>query len=115
MANEFVARKGIVSLGNIQVSGSISATGAITITGSIASASFATSAATASSADNFFVRQNLTASSALFTGSITAQTLVVQTVTSSIVYSSGSNIFGNLPSDVQQFTGSVRITGSGNH
>ena len=49
------------------------------------------------------------------TNSITAQTLNVQTVTSSIVYSSGSNIFGSQLSDVQAFTGSLRVTGSGNH
>jgi len=46
------------------------------------------------------------------TGTIVAQTINVQQVTSSIVYSSGSNIFGNLSSDVQQMTGSLRITGS---
>jgi hypothetical protein len=46
------------------------------------------------------------------TSTLTAQTLVVQTVTSSIVYSSGSNIFGNSQSNVQQMTGSVNITGS---
>ena len=46
------------------------------------------------------------------TGTITAQTLVVQTVTSSIVYSSGSNIFGNSQSNIQQMTGSVLISGS---
>jgi hypothetical protein len=49
------------------------------------------------------------------TGTLTAQTLVVQTITSSIVYSSGSNIFGNQLTDVQQMTGSLRVTGSGNH
>jgi len=46
------------------------------------------------------------------TGTIVAQTINVQQVTSSIVYSSGSNVFGNLLTDVQQFTGSMRITGS---
>jgi hypothetical protein len=46
------------------------------------------------------------------TSTITAQTLVVQTITSSIVYSSGSNIFGNSLANTQQFTGSVSITGS---
>jgi hypothetical protein len=49
------------------------------------------------------------------TGQIIAQSLNVQQVTSSIVYSSGSNRFGNLTSDIQQFTGSLRVTGSGNH
>ena len=46
------------------------------------------------------------------TGTIIAQTINVQTVTSSIVYSSGSNIFGNLLGDSQRFTGSVLVTGS---
>jgi hypothetical protein len=55
---------------------------------------------------------SITASNAVITGTLTAQTLVVQTVTSSILYSSGSNIFGNSLSNTQDFTGSVRITGS---
>jgi hypothetical protein len=46
------------------------------------------------------------------TGTLTAQTLVVQTVTSSIIYSSGSNVFGNSLANTQQLTGSVGITGS---
>jgi hypothetical protein len=46
------------------------------------------------------------------TGQVVAQTLNVQQVTSSIVYSSGSNIFGNSLSNTQQFTGSVFVTGS---
>ena len=48
----------------------------------------------------------------MFSGTITAQTLVVQTVTSSVVYSSGSNIFGNDLTNTQQLTGSVTVTGS---
>ena len=75
----------------------------------------ASNAQTASSADSFVVRQSLTASSALITGVLTAQTLVVSTVSSSVIYSSGSNIFGNQVTNVQQFTGSLRVTGSGNH
>jgi hypothetical protein len=46
------------------------------------------------------------------TGTITAQTLVVQTVSSSIIYSSGSNIFGNKATDTQRFTGSLLVSGS---
>ena len=46
------------------------------------------------------------------TGQIIAQTINVQQVTSSIVYSSGSNIFGNSVSNTQQFTGSVSASGS---
>jgi hypothetical protein len=64
---------------------------------------------------NTNIQGNLTASNALFTGDITAQRLVVQTITSSVTYSSGSNIFGNQLTDLQQMTGSLRVTGSGNH
>ena len=46
------------------------------------------------------------------TSQIVAQTLNVQQVTSSIVYSSGSNIFGNSLANTQIMTGSVSITGS---
>ena len=46
------------------------------------------------------------------TGQVIAQTLNVQQVTSSIVYSSGSNIFGNNSGNTHRFTGSVSITGS---
>jgi hypothetical protein len=77
--------------------------------GSVTSASYA---ATASSADNFLIRQSITASNALINGTITAQTLVVQTITASVEYSSGSNIFGSLLTNTHQFTGSVNITGS---
>ena len=94
-------------LGNINVSGSITTSGSITISGSITSASFATSASNATNAISASYANNLTVA-----GTLTAQTIVVQTVTSSIVYSSGSNIFGNNIANTQTFTGSVNITGS---
>jgi hypothetical protein len=65
------------------------------------SASFATRAITASYADNFTVA-----------GTLTAQTLVVQTITSSTDFVTGSTRFGTLLSNTHQFTGSVSITGS---
>jgi hypothetical protein len=58
-------------------------------------------AATASSADNFTVR-----------GTLTAQKIVVQTITSSINFVTGSTIFGTKLTDTHQNTGSVSITGS---
>jgi hypothetical protein len=58
-------------------------------------------ATTASSADNFLVR-----------GTLTATTIVVQTITSSIDFVTGSTRFGSLISNTHQFTGSVGITGS---
>ena len=45
-------------------------------------------------------------------GTLTAQTLVVQTVTSSVLFSTGSNKIGSSLSNVQELTGSVGITGS---
>jgi len=69
-----------------------------TISGSILSASYAS---TSSYSDQFRVA-----------GTLTAQTLIVQTVSSSIIYSSGSNIFGNNLANTQVFTGSVSVTGS---
>lgn len=78
-----------------------------TTSGSIISASYALNstyaefAATASSADNFIVR-----------GTLTAQTIVAQTITSSTDYVTGSTIFGSQLSNTHQFTGSVSITGS---
>ena len=67
--------------------------------------------------NNFVGTQNINGSVAITgslttTGAITAQTLNVQQVTSSIVYSSGSNIFGNSVSNTQSMTGSVGISGS---
>lgn len=87
-------------------SGNLSVPGGFTgsLQGNATSATTATSssyAATASYADNFIVK-----------GTLTAQTLNVQTVSSSVVYSSGSNVFGNQLSNTQQFTGSVTVTGS---
>jgi hypothetical protein len=72
----------------------------------------------ANTGSNAFVgTQNINGSVAITgslvtTGAITAQTLNVQQVTSSIVYSSGSNIFGNSVSNTQSMTGSVGISGS---
>jgi hypothetical protein len=69
--------------GSLYVTGSSSFTGSINVSGSITT-----------------------------TGTITAQTLVVSIISSSIEYSSGSNIFGSQLSNTQQLTGSVNITGS---
>jgi hypothetical protein len=64
-------------------------------------------AMTASSADTLYVRNNATV-----LGSITAQTLVVQTVTSSIDFVTGSTRFGSLQANTHIFTGSLSLTGS---
>jgi hypothetical protein len=48
-------------------------------------------------------------------GTITAQKLNVQQITSSVIYSSGSNIFGNSLANTQTFTGSIQATGSSHY
>ncbi len=92
-----------------------------------ASASFATMSGSLSTRVTKIENNYATTGSNAFNGSqnitgsltvsqaVIAQTLNVQQVTSSIVYSSGSNVFGNQLTDVQQMTGSLRVTGSGNH
>ncbi len=61
--------------------------------------------------NSFRATQSITGSLTV-TGQIIAQTLNVQQVTSSIVFSSGSNTFGSDLNSRQSFTGSVIMTGS---
>lgn len=71
---------------------------------SATSASYALSssyAATSSYANTFIVG-----------GTLTAQTLIVQTITSSVEYSSGSNIFGSAIGNTQQLIGTTTVSGS---
>jgi hypothetical protein len=66
----------------------------------------------ATTGSNSFNGSQAITGSLTVTGQVVAQTLNVQQVTSSIVYSSGSNIFGNSLANTQQFTGSMSVTGS---
>jgi hypothetical protein len=66
----------------------------------------------ATTGSNHFNGSQAITGSLTVTGQVIAQTLNVQQVTSSIVYSSGSNVFGNSLANTQQFTGSVSVTGS---
>jgi hypothetical protein len=89
--------------GSLSVSGSINISGSITIAGGgtiSGTASIATTALTASSADNLLVRNTLT-----------AQTLVVQTITSSVDFVTGSTRFGSTGSNTHVFTGSILSNG----
>jgi hypothetical protein len=91
---------------------SVSSSGAITTTGVISgsnalSASYAINATSAS-----YAATSSYASAFNVAGTLTATTLVVQTVTSSVIYSSGSNVFGNNIANTQTFTGSMNLTGS---
>jgi len=109
MPNEFVAKNGLVAQNNSVVSGSLIVTNGIT--GSLfGTSSQAISASNAFSAS--FARTSSFANNFTVANTLTAQTLVVSTISSSVVYSSGSNIFGNNLSNTQVLTGSVGITGS---
>jgi hypothetical protein len=66
----------------------------------------------ATTGSNSFNGSQTVTGSLTVTNQIVAQTLSVQQVTSSIIFSSGSNVFGNSLSNTQQLTGSVSITGS---
>jgi hypothetical protein len=46
------------------------------------------------------------------TNTLTAQTLIVQTITSSVEFITGSTQFGSIITNTHQFTGSVTISGS---
>jgi hypothetical protein len=90
--------------GSLTVTGNIITSGSITLSGSVASASFALSASnaqTASFANAFTVAGNLT-----------AQTLVVQTITSSVDFVTGSTRFGSIAANTHVFTGSMSVSGS---
>jgi hypothetical protein len=118
--------------GNSVITGSLTVLGGInaTITGSATSASYVeysnvankptlvsgsaqvAAFGFATTGSNQFNGSQAITGSLTVTGQVIAQTLNVQQVTSSIVYSSGSNIFGNSLSNTQQLTGSVSVTGS---
>jgi hypothetical protein len=66
----------------------------------------------ATTGSNTFAGIQTINSNLIVTGSITAQTLVVQTITSSVDFVTGSTRFGSLSSNTHVFTGSVSISGS---
>jgi len=125
----------LVATGSAIVSGSSIITGNLTVLGSISgsinsaisasyalnatSASYALNATSASYSNNStntlsasYAQTSSYADTFTVAGTLTAQKLVVQTITSSIVYSSGSNVFGNSLSNTQSITGSLQVTGS---
>jgi hypothetical protein len=118
--------------GNQTVTGSLTVTGGIT--GSVTTASYVEYAGVANkptlvsssaqivgygmfatTGSNQFNGSQAITGSLTVTGQVVAQTLNVQQVTSSIVFSSGSNIFGNSVSNTQQFTGSLQVSGSSHY
>ncbi len=102
-ASYAISASSVPGMSNGTASNAVSASYALTASYTPGSGTSVTAsyAATASSADNFTVR-----------GTLTAQTIVAQTITSSTEYITGSTIFGSQLSNTHQFTGSIFATGS---
>lgn len=107
---------GSTTLATISTSGQFSGSSAVLSSSysSLAStASYVTLAQTASYVANAVAAQTASyASTFTVGGTLTAQTLVVQTITSSIDYITGSTRFGSSPSNTHTFTGSIYTSGS---
>jgi hypothetical protein len=89
-------------------------TGSLIVSGSGTFRNIGPAAFTGSTAVSgaFNVIGDITGSNLLVTNIITTQTLVVQTITSSVSFITGSTKFGVLAANTHQFTGSVLISGS---
>jgi hypothetical protein len=115
--NSLTASNAVFS-GNLNITGDITSTEGFTgsLEGTASIALNAISSSHALNADNAvsssFAATSSFADSFTVAGEIVAQTLNVQQVTSSVVYSSGSNVFGNSLSNTQVFTGSLQVSGS---
>jgi hypothetical protein len=103
--------------GSLTVTGNIIASGSITLSGSVDSASYAATAsfvALAQSASNAVAAATASFANAFTVAStLTAQTLVVQTITSSVDFVTGSTRFGSISANTHVFTGSMSVSGSG--
>ena len=102
---------------NISVTGSLNLNGVGVATTSTLNAFTASSdtkvnALIANTGSYATTGSNTFTGSQIIQGTLTAQTLVVQTVTSSVLFSTGSNKLGSSLSNTQELTGSVGITGS---
>ena len=64
---------------------------------------------------NVRTTDNVTFGDITATGTITAQEFKTELVSASILYESGSTKFGDTSDDVHSFSGSLRVTGSGDH
>jgi hypothetical protein len=103
--------------GSLTVTGNIITSGSITLSGSVASASYADTAsfvALAQSASNAVAAQTASFANAFTVAStLTAQTLVVQTITSSVDFVTGSTRFGSILGNTHVFSGSVTMNPGG--
>ena len=122
--NEFVAKNGLIAQNNSTVSGSLTVTGGLT--GSIlGTASYATQALSSSFASTASyintLSQDVTVNgNVTINGTASIAYLSVAYESASVIYSSGSNQFGDATNDIQTIigrtivSGSLEVTGSAN-
>jgi hypothetical protein len=111
MPNEFVARNGVIAKSDTIISGSLAVTGSdITLNG--VSIVLANQTSSLTSLSSSFASTASFANDFTVAGTLTAQTIVAQTITSSINFVTGSTKNGSLLTNTHEFTGSVLITGS---
>jgi hypothetical protein len=98
--------------GSAQITGSLGVTGSVGIIGEPGTL-FSADIDIISFTGSFLQTGSMTVNGDITsTGTITAQRLVVQTITSSVDFVTGSTKFGSLLSNTHEFTGSVSITSS---
>jgi len=85
---------------NVRINGNLEVSGATTLTGSLV-------VSNAITASNMFITNNLSVS-----GTINAYEIITTIESSSVIFSSGSNILGDEISDTQTLIGSIIMSGS---
>jgi len=98
---------GSTTLATLNTSGQLSGSSPVLFASTASFVALAQSASNAVSAQTASFANTLTVA-----GNLTAQTLVVQTITSSVDFVTGSTRFGSLSTNTHTFTGSVLVTGS---
>jgi hypothetical protein len=118
VSSSFATSASVATSASFATSASQAVSSSFAISASVAtSASFATSASqatTASFAQNIAsglspTFANVTASNVLITGTASVALLYTQTISSSVIYSSGSNQFGDASNDVQTLYGTFNV------
>jgi len=66
----------------------------------------------ATTGSNRFIGNQTITGSLIVTGDVKAERYYIETITSSVIYESGSTVFGNSGDDTHTFTGSMLTTGS---
>lgn len=85
---------------NVRINGNLEVSGATTLTGSLVVSNNIT-------ASNMFLTNNLSVS-----GTINAYQIITTIESSSVIFSSGSNILGDSTSDIQTLNGTIIMSGS---